>query len=237
MSGARPAGAPGLPAKVAAEGLGTFLFVFVGAGSIVLGTHTGEGAGGLVGVALAHGLALAIVVSAFGFISGGHINPAVTVALWVAGRIDATGAAAYMVAQLVGAAIAAFALRSVFPESSWAPTAIGAAAMGEGITVGGAIGIEAILTAVLLVAVFGTAVDPRAPRLGGMAIGLSVTADVLMGGPLTGAAMNPARWFGPAVAAGAWDNWFVWIIGPLVGAVAVAVVWRYLLSDGATAPA
>lgn len=93
------------------------------------------------------------------------------------------------------------------------------------------------MTAVLLVAVFGTAVDARAPKLGGMAIGLSVTADVLMGGPLTGAAMNPARWFGPALAAGAWDNWFVWIIGPLAGALIVALAWRFVLEETATAPA
>lgn len=228
---------PTLSAKLVAEALGTFLFVFVGAGSIVLGTHTGDGAGGLVGVALAHGLALAVVVSAFGYISGGHINPAVTIGLWVAGKIDAVSSAAYVVAQLAGAAVAAFALRLLLPEASWAPTAIGGAAVAEGITVGSAIGIEAILTALLLVAVIGTAVDGRAPKLGGMAIGLSVTAGVLMGGPLTGAALNPARWFGPAVAAGAWDNWYVWIIGPIVGAVVVALVWRYLLEDRATAPA
>lgn len=228
---------PGLSARLAAEAVGTFLFVFVGAGSIVLGTHTGDGAGGLVGVAVAHGLALAVVVSAFGYISGGHINPAVTMALWVAGRIDAVSSAAYVVAQLAGAAVAAFALRLVLPESSWAPTHIGGAAVGEGITIGGAIGIEAILTALLLVAVLGTAVDGRAPKLGGMAIGLSVTAGVLMGGPLTGAALNPARWFGPAVAAGAWDDWYVWIVGPLIGAILVALAWRYLLGDRATAPA
>jgi len=224
-------------AKFVAEALGTFLFVFVGAGSIVLITHTGGGGGGLVGVALAHGIALAVVVSAFGFISGGHINPAVTVAVWVAGKIDAVTGLIYVVAQLAGAASAAYALRLVFPVSSWQPTAIGSAAIGEGITVTGAIVIEAILTAVLLVAVFGTAVDGRAPKLGGMAIGLSVTADVLMGGPLTGAAMNPARWFGPALAAGAWDNGFVWIIGPLIGAVVVALAWRLVLEEAVTGPA
>lgn len=228
---------PSLAAKLVAEALGTFLFVFVGAGSIVLITHTGGGGGGLVGVALAHGIALGVVVSAFGFISGGHINPAVTVAIWVAGRIDAMTGALYVIAQLIGAAAAAYALRLVFPESSWQPTAIGGAAVAAGITLTGAIVIEAVLTAVLLVAVFGTAVDARAPKLGGMAIGLSVTADVLMGGPLTGAAMNPARWFGPALAAGAWDNWFVWIIGPLAGALIVALAWRFVLEETATAPA
>jgi len=81
-----------------------------------------------------------------------------------------------------------------------------------------------VLTLVLVFAVFGTAVDRRAPRLGGMAIGLAVAADVLMGGPLTGAAMNPARWFGPALASGHWDNWYVWWVGPLIGAIVAAVI-------------
>jgi len=119
----------------------------------------------------------------------------------------------------------------VFPESSWEPVALGTPAVGEGITVGAAIAIEAILTMVLLVAVFGTAVDPRAPKIGGLAIGLAVAADIFMGGPLTGAAMNPARWFGPAVASGTYDDWYVWWIGPLVGAAIAALIYRFALED------
>jgi aquaporin Z len=84
-----------------------------------------------------------------------------------------------------------------------------------------------VLTLVLLTAVFGTAIDPRGPKVGGLAIGFAVAADILMGGPLTGAAMNPARWFGPAAVTGVWDNSFVWIIGPLVGAAVAALVYRY----------
>jgi len=95
--------------------------------------------------------------------------------------------------------------------------------------------IEAVLTAVLLTAVFGTAVDPRAPRIGGIAIGLAVGADILMGGPLTGAAMNPARWFGPAVVSGVYDNAVVWTLGPLLGALVVAVMWRFLFLPEADA--
>ena len=122
-------------------------------------------------------------------------------------------------------------MRVVFPESSWEPTNIGTPAIAEGISVVGAIVIEAVLTIVLLIAVFGTAIDPRAPKLGGLAIGLAVAADILMGGPLTGAAMNPARWFGPAVASGAFDDWYVWWIGPLLGAAVAALVYRYALED------
>jgi aquaporin Z len=210
-----------------AEAVGTFLFFFVGMGAVVLGTHTGDTSGGLIGVAFAHGLALAVMVSALGAVSGGHFNPAVTFGVWMTGRIEAARAGLYVVAQLVGAVLAALALRFVFPESSWEPVALGTPALGEGTDVAQGIVIEAILTMVLIVAVFGTAVDPRAPKIGGLAIGLAVAADILMGGPLTGAAMNPARWFGPAVVSGTFDNWYVWWIGPLVGAGIIALVYRF----------
>ena len=224
-----------LGAAVVAEAVGTFLFFFVGMGAVVLGTHSGDGGGGLVGVALAHGLALAVLVSALGAISGGHFNPAVTVAVRLAGRIEWSHAVMYIVAQLVGAVGAGLALRWIFPEASWSPTNIGTPALADGISVGGGIAIEAVLTVVLVLAVFGTAVDMRAPKLGGMAIGLAVAADILMGGPLTGAAMNPARWFGPAVASGSYDNWYVWWIGPLLGAIVAAVIYRYAFEGEAQA--
>ena len=222
---------PRTTAVLVAEALGTFLFFFVGMGAVVLGTHTGDGGGGLVGVALAHGLALAVLVSALGPVSGGHFNPAVTFGVWMTGRIAPALAGMYVVAQLAGAVLAGLALRVVFPESSWQPTNIGTPAIADGISVLGAIIIEAVLTIVLLIAVFGTAIDPRAPKIGGLAIGLAVAADILMGGPLTGAAMNPARWFGPAVASGAFDDWYVWWIGPLLGAAVAALVYRFALED------
>lgn len=226
---------PPLTSVLVAEALGTFLFFFVGMGAVVLGTHTGDGGGGLVGVALAHGLALAVLVSALGAVSGGHFNPAVTFGVWITGRIEAARAGMYVVAQLVGAVLAGLALRVVFPEDSWQPTNIGTPAIAGGISVVGAIVIEAVLTIVLLIAVFGTAIDPRGPKIGGLAIGLAVAADILMGGPLTGAAMNPARWFGPAVASGAFDDWYVWWIGPLLGAAVAALLYRYAFEDRAQA--
>jgi MIP family channel proteins len=214
-----------------AEALGTFLFFFVGAGAVVLGAHNPDANGGLVGIALAHGLALAVLVSALGPISGGHFNPAVTFGVWITGRIEPALAGMYVVAQLAGAVVAGLALRAVFPEPSWEPVALGTPALDLSIGVTGGIIVEAILTAVLLIAVFGTAIDRRAPKLGGLAIGLAVAADILMGGPLTGAAMNPARWFGPAVASGTFADWYVWWIGPLLGAAAAALVYRYALED------
>jgi MIP family channel proteins len=220
-------------AQLLAEGIGTFLFVFVGAGSIVVmdyqAGNQSTGAG-LLGVALAHGLALAVLVSAFGAISGGQFNPAVTFGVWIAGRIDGARAVGYVLAQLVGAVVAGLVLRGIFVESVWKASSIGTPALGPGVGLTTGIVVEAILTLILLLAVFGTAVDPRAPKIGGLAIGLAVAADILVGGPLTGAAMNTARWFGPAVASGHLDNAIVWIVGPLLGAAAAAAVYRWVFA-------
>jgi MIP family channel proteins len=222
-----------LGAALVAETVGTFLFFFIGAGSVVLATHAGDAGPGLVGVALAHGLALAVLVSALGAVSGGHFNPAVTVAVRLAGGIEWRHAAAYVLAQLLGAVAAGLCLRAVFPVDSWSPSSIGTPALDPTISVEAGIAIEAVMTLLLVLAVFGTAIDRRAPRLGGMAIGLAVAADILVGGPLTGAAMNPARWFGPAVASGSYENWYVWWIGPLIGAVVGAIIYRYALEGEA----
>jgi MIP family channel proteins len=222
-----------LNAALVAEAVGTFLFVFVGAGSVVLATHAGASGPGLVGIALAHGLALAVLVSAFGAVSGGHFNPAVTVAVRLAGGIEWTKAAAYVAAQLVGAAAAGYLLAVVMPVQAAEDAALGVPALGSGMGAASGIVVEAVLTMVLVLAVFGTAIDPRGPKIGGLAIGLAVAADVMMGGPLTGAAMNPARWFGPAVASTSWDNWYVWWIGPLIGAILAAVLYRYVFEGEA----
>ena len=223
-----------LTSALVAETVGTFLFFFVGMGAVITVSWVqGGDTGGLVTVALAHGLALAVMVSALGAISGGHFNPAVTFAVWLTGRIDQARAALYVVAQLVGAVLAALALRAVFNDAAWQPVNLGTPAVAAGTGIVPAIVIEAILTMVLVVAVFGTAIDPRAPKIGGLAIGLAVAADILMGGPLTGAAMNPARWLGPAVVSGTFADWYVWWIGPLVGAAIIALVYRYTWAESA----
>lgn len=220
------------PALIA-ETLGTFLFFFVGVGSVVLGDYLAANGGtgpGLLGVALAHGLVLAVLVSALGPVSGGHFNPAVTLAVWIMGKITPMRAVMYVVAQLAGALVAGLALKAVFPDA-WQASKIGTPALGPGITPVIGIGVEAVLTALLVLVVIGTAVDARAPKIGGLAIGLAVAADILVGGPLTGAAMNPARWFGPAVAAGAYADWYVWWIGPAIGAAVAALIYRYSLAE------
>lgn len=225
---------PRITSVLTAEALGTFLFFFVGAGAVIVNGGA-AGSPGLLAVALAHGLALAVLVSALGAVSGAHFNPAVTVAVLVSGRITAGLAGMYIAVQLAAAVAAGLALRAVFPEAAWGPVGIGTPALHPAIGVPGAIAIEAVLTVLLIIAVFGTAIDRRAPKLGGLAIGLAVAADVLMGGPLTGAAMNPARWFGPAVASGSFDNWYVWWIGPLIGALVAAVLYRLALAETAYA--
>ena len=220
-------------AALIAEAFGTFLFFFVGAGSVVLGDYLAANGGtgpGLLGVALAHGLALAVLVSALGAVSGGHFNPVVTLAVWIMGRITPMRAGLYVVAQLAGGLAAGLALKVAFADA-WQASNIGTPALGPGITPALGIGIEAVLTALLVLAVIGTAVDSRGPKIGGLAIGLAVAADILVGGPLTGAAMNPARWFGPAVAAGAYADWYVWWIGPAIGAAVAALIYRSTLAE------
>jgi MIP family channel proteins len=217
-------------APVVAEVVGTFLFFFVGIGAIGAmsfgSTAPVDPAAGLLVAALAHGVALAVLVSALGAVSGAHFNPAVTFGVWVAGQIPGRRAAAYVLAQLIGGILAALAVRMIFPSDSFA--SLGTPALAAGISPLAGIVIETVLTALLLIAVFGTALDPRAPKIGGLAIGFAVAADILMGGPLTGAAMNPARWFGPAAVTWVWDNSYVWIVGPLLGAAIAALLYRYL---------
>lgn len=208
-----------------AELIGTFTLIFIGAGSIMADALTG-GKVGLPGIALAHGLAIATMVSATGHLSGGHLNPAVTTAFVVTGRLPVATGLTYVVAQLAGASLAAFFLSAAFPEAVRNATMLGTPALAQGVTAGTGIIVEAILTFFLVFVVFGTAVDARGPRAaGGLFIGLVIVMDILAGGALVGAAMNPARAFGPALFAGAWANHVVYWIGPLLGGVLAG--WIY----------
>lgn len=214
---------------IVAEGLGTFLFFLVGIGAGYMTSSAFPGGavpGGLVTVALAHGLALAVVASAFGAISGAHVNPAVTWGLWIAGKIESRRAIAYIIAQLIGAVAAAVLVRYVTPAAI--PATAGVPGLGAGTDgIQGGV-LEAMVTMVLLAAVFGTAIDPRAPKIGGIAIGIAVGASIMFAGPLTGGALNPARWFGPAVVAGDLSNAAVYILGPVVGATIIAIIYRFM---------
>ena len=217
--------------RATAEFVGTFALIFIGCGSVVISQ-----ASGLVGVALAHGLVLAIMVSVLAHISGAHFNPAVTISVWVTNQIKTGAAVVYMLAQLAGAAAGAALLRLAIPATLWKPTKLGVPAVNHslGISNGKAVLIEAILTFFLVFAVYGTAVDERGPftKIAGLPIGLVLTFDILMGGPLTGAAMNPARWFGPALVAGEYADWWVWIIGAVGGGVIAASVYWFAFLGG-----
>ena len=212
-----------------AELVGTFTLVFVGAGSIILDTHTGGGVT-LLGIAVAHGLALSIAVSITGPISGGHLNPAVTLAMLATKRIAGGKAGGYIAAQLLGATVAGVLLKGFYPAQAVAKSNLGTPALGPGVTFAQGVVIEAILTFLLLFTIFGVAVDPRAPQhITGFCIGLTVAFDILAGGPLSGASMNPARTFGPALAAGFWANHLVYWIGPVLGGLLGAFLYEGLV--------
>jgi aquaporin Z len=224
-----------LVAALAAETIGTFLFFVVGAGAVIMDAQTG-GEIGLLGIALAHGLVLAALGTAFAPISGGQFNPVVTVALWLVGKVRTIEGIRYIVAQLVGAVAAGFALKLAFggfeaDDTVWSFARGGAPVIADGLTQVTAIAIEAVLTAVLVYAVLLTAVDKRAPQMGAIFISGAIIADIMVGGPLTGAAMNPARWFGPALALGDLSAVVVYIVGPLIGAVVAALSVRYLFAE------
>lgn len=217
-----------------AEFIGTFALCFIGAGSICI-AQLMEGKvtnAGLVGIALAHGCVLAVMISAMGHISGGHFNPAVTVGALVGGKIKGPMAGAYVASQLIGGAVAGYFLLGVFPESVWKPVNLGTPGLGSGVSMGTGIFVELVLTFFLVLVVYGTAIDERGTwkAIGGFGIGFTVLCDILMGGPLTGASMNPARTFGPGLAAGYWDNHIVYWIGPLLGGVLAGLLYgRFLI--------
>ena len=213
-----------------AEAIGTFGLCFIGAGAIVLDTKT-NGAVGLIGIALAHGLILSVMISAMGHVSGGHFNPAVTVGFMVTKKQDVRTGISYIISQLIGGTVAGLLLRAIYAAEVWQKAGLGTPKLADGVSFGTGILIEIILTFFLVTAIWGTAVDDRKPNIGGFGIGLTIAANILMGGPLTGASMNPARTFGPALAGGGFDgiNHLVYWIGPITGAVIAAMIYNHIL--------
>ncbi|MDQ3066425.1 MAG: aquaporin [Actinomycetota bacterium] len=211
-----------------AELIGTFALIFIGVGSIMFSQSSG-----LVGVALAHGLTIAIMASAVGHISGAHFNPAVTFAFLVTRRIVPRLAVVYWLAQLAGAVLGALALRATFPSEANLDN--GVPVLNPAVGTGSGIVLEAILTFFLVWVIFATAVDPGGAfkSIAGLAIGLTITIDILAGGPLTGAAMNPARALGPELVQNVWDDFWVYLVGPALGAAVAALAydWLYLRED------
>jgi len=242
-----------LAKALVAEAVGTFALCLVGAGSILVDAMLGDKGPGLLGIALAHGLILSVAVTATMNVSGGHINPAVTAAMMATRRISLPKGLLYVLAQLVGAVVAGLLLANFLfdgvqsvtgadvVQQTWNGTphyevhvladprsASGAwqAATRAGL-------IEAVLTFLLVFAVFGTAVDPRRPNVGGFGIGLTLAAAILAGGPLTGAALNPARAFGTGLMLGSgfWQQQPVYWIGPIVGGLAAGIICQVLILE------
>ena len=216
------------PKSYWAEFLGTFTLCFIGQGAIVM--QQAAGTGSLLVVAIAHGLAYGVMISALGAWSGGHFNPAVTLGFVVTRRMSLTSAITYWVSQLSGAIAASFLLRAVVPGEAGEAVHYGVPMLAAGVSVSQGLLLEFVLTFFLVTSVWGTAVDERAPKIGGLGIGLALVMDVLVGGPITGAAVNPARAFGAACASGVWTHHWVYWLAPMLGGMAAARVYKSLMS-------
>ena len=215
------------------EFLGTFALVFVGSGALIAANSNN---GSLVEVAVAHGLVLSIFVTAFMNIAA-HFNPAVTIGFLFTRRITPRLAAVHIVAQFAGAIAAAFALKALYPAPAFDPARGGGQSISNAISGMQAWGLEAVGTFFLMTAIYGTAVDKRSPNVGGFGVGLMLTAVILTIGPLTGGSVNPARSFGPAMASGIYEAYFIYLSAPIVGAIVAALAYEHLILKRADAAA
>ena len=214
--------------KALAEFVGPLALVFVGGGAVMIADF-GAGNSGLVTVALAHGFVIATMVSAIGHVSGGHLNPAVTIGAWVTQKISSSLALIYLVSQFAGGIVGALLLRAAFPKTIWkgATHPLGVTTVVNGISKGQAVLIEAVLTFFLMWVIMATAIDPNGSfgKIAGLAIGFVIAMDAMMGGPITGASMNPSRTLGPAIVAGKYTGIWVYFVGPIAGAIVAAALY------------
>jgi MIP family channel proteins len=213
--------------KLFAEFIGTFTLIFVAIGSICADQYlraSGQPVFGLLGFAIAQGLAASVMVAAVAHISGGHLNPAVTIGFWVTKRLGSLQAISYCLAQLLGGIAAAYLLAALLPETVWRPVALGTTDLAPDFTRMHGMALEGLLTFFLVFAVFAGASEAGGTvnRISAFAVGLVYSMDVLVGGPFTGASMNPARTLGPAIVSHHWTNHGVYWVGPLFGGVVAA---------------
>jgi aquaporin Z len=224
-------------AAAIAEFIGPFALVVAGVGAIISTQSLADG-GNLVAVSLAHGLAIGLMVAALGHISGGHFNPAVTISMLATGEMRLTRAVTYIVAQLLGATAGAGVLTLVFPAlgpmgRNNPGVNLGLPGLGPDVTVTGAVIMEVLMTFFLVMVIFGTVVDPRGPKaIAPLAIGLIITMDILTGGRITGAAMNPARAIGPAIVQQDFTNWWIYWVGPIIGGLIAAYAYKAIWLGG-----
>jgi MIP family channel proteins len=217
------------------EFIGAFALMFFGGATIIVTQSLGGAA--LLMVALAHGLAIGLMVASAGHISGGLYNPALTVGLVVTRKMSAQRGVIYIISELAGATVAALALKAIFHPSEINPVHLGAPFVNGRYEVSAGLLAEIIATFFLMYAVFGTAVDPRgAKAIAPLVIGLVITIGVLAIGPVTGAAMNPSRAFGPELVQGYWNDWWIYWVGPIIGAVLAALLYDNVLGRGAITP-
>lgn len=219
-------GRPPLPRRASAEALGAFALVFAGCGAIVTDAER-AGSLGTVGVSLVFGLVILAGIAAFGHISGAHFNPAVTTSFYLTRHLPARDAATYIAAQLAGATAAALLLWLIWPGK---PADLGATV--PTIAVGRAVLVEAVMSALLMLVIISVATDTRAAGApAAIAIGATIALDALFGGPLTGASMNPARSFAPALVSGQWKDFWVYLAGPLIGAPLGAFAYQFVRGE------
>jgi MIP family channel proteins len=217
-------------AAAVAEFVGPFALVVAGVGAIISTQNLSDG-GNLVAVALAHGLAIGLMVAALGHVSGGHFNPAVTLSMLATGQIAITRAISYIIAQVLGATAGAGVLTLIFPAlgpmgRNNPGVNLGLPGLGPDVSVSGALIMEVLMTFFLVMVIFGTVIDPRGPKaIAPLAIGLIITMDILTGGRITGAAMNPARAIGPAIVQQDFTNWWIYWVGPIIGGLIAAFAY------------
>lgn len=219
--------------KYFSEFLGTFALIFIGAGSVCADfylTKAGSPGFGLLGISAAFGFVVIAVAYSLGYISGAHINPAVTVSMVVSNRMDAQTGFMYIVSQLAGASFGGYLLKMLFPAAM--AVNLGTCDLGAGVTIMQAMVMEVVVTFLLVFVVYATVVDKRAtPALAGVAIGLVVLFGVMIGGVVSGGSMNPARVFGPALASGHFENHYVWWLGPIAGGVLAGLVYENIFAE------
>jgi MIP family channel proteins len=220
------------PQKLSAEFLGTFALVFFAVGALCANSFLHDTGSGLLGAALAEGLAAAILFTALGRVSGGHFNPAVTIGFWVTKRISTLEVVGYWIAQLVGAIAAAYVLRWMIPDDTWTRALGGTPMLAPDFTRLPAMALEAIITFFLVLVFFATSSGEEGhfSALAGWAIGLVYAAGTLVAGPITGAALNPARAFGPALVSSHWNNHGVYWVGPLAGGFVAGLLYDALFA-------
>jgi aquaporin Z len=222
-----------LTQKLTAEFIGTFALVFFGEGAVCVDMQlrsNATGGIGLLAIALAHGLAIAIMVSAIGHISGGHFNPAVTIGFWVTRKQSTPDTLFYWFAQVAGATAAAFLLRVIIPEETWRSVALGTPELMRDFPSWAGLALEGATTFFLVFVVFATAVDERGAfrSIAGFGIGLVIVLGIIVAGPYTGGALNPARAFGPALASRHWLNQLIYWVGPLGGGFLAGLLYDTL---------